>query len=219
MKLEGMESVGKGRPEGRDPVGNGRGTLGGKDWVGNGTLEGKPEGTPAGRLEGRDPVGKPGEEMRMMLKFSPRTVEIILESGPMIWERMVSVSTPPAPVASDRIKPRPMERGDCPTTTVTFTLVPGPRRPSRTVGMSCWRMVDRSPPEPMVTLMLRGPIPMRSRSAMMLLRLRPAIVLLRSRPSMMLLRLRPAMVVLRSRPGTVLLRLRLANMSKESPAP
>jgi len=203
-RLVGMDSVGRGTPEGEQG-----GRPEGMDSVGKGTPEGRPEG--------RDPVGegpfKPRREMGMMLKLSPRRLEIIWESEALIWERMELESNPPAsPPPDSRVTSRPMERGDCPITTVTFTMLPGPTTTSRTMGMSCWRMVDWSP-KPMVTLMLRGPTSMRllrsrSRSAMMLLRLRPAMVLLRSRP---------AMVVLRSRPAMVVLRLRPARMSMEIP--
>jgi len=60
----------------------------------------------------------------------PRTSEITLESGSASWETMELESNPPATLSSDGVKPRPMERGGCPITTVTST---SPTRSLRTV--------------------------------------------------------------------------------------
>ena len=179
-----------GKPEGkpgRDSVGKGEE----KDPVGKGKPMGKPDGKPEEGPEGRDPVGKGRPvgkpeggsvgrvtlepvEVGMMMKFPPpRTLEIISESSSMSGERMELESRSPAPSPPDRVKARPMMEEGCPITTVTFTLS---TRPSKTVEITSWIVVDRLSSKPTVRSMLIGPTSMRP------LRSRPAEMSRRSPP-------------------------------------
>ena len=104
-----------------------------------------------GKPPPKEELPAPGKEMgKVVTLVPPRKLERISEKGPEIPEKMEEKSNPPGLVPLAGEKPRPKKKGGCPDTPVRLTLLPGPARPLKAEGMSCWKIALKGllPPSP-----------------------------------------------------------------------